>query len=96
MGLLSGNSYYIQIIFAILGIFEYACHAHLWHVAQNDGPMADNEKITKIGAAYYVKAVDASFLHFHGTLKGTSRQRSGKGAIKKRFPLQKPRWKKTN
>ena len=26
--------------------------------------------------------------------KGTSRQRSGKGAIRKRFPLQKPRWKK--
>ena len=28
--------------------------------------------------------------------KGTSRQRSGKGAIRKRFPLQKPRWEKTN
>ena len=28
-------------------------------------------------------------------LKGTSRQRSGKGAIRKRFPLQKPRWEKT-
>ena len=26
--------------------------------------------------------------------KGTSRQRSGKGAIRKRFPLQKPRWQK--
>ena len=26
--------------------------------------------------------------------KGTSRQRSGKGAIRKRFPLQKPRWEK--
>ena len=26
--------------------------------------------------------------------KGTSRQR-GKGAIRKRFPLQKPRWEKT-
>ena len=26
--------------------------------------------------------------------KGTSRQRSGKGAIRKRFPLQIPRWKK--
>ena len=25
---------------------------------------------------------------------GTSRQRSGKGAIRKRFPLQKPRWEK--
>ena len=27
--------------------------------------------------------------------KGTSRQRSGKGAIRKRFSLQKPRWEKT-
>ena len=27
--------------------------------------------------------------------KVTSRQRSGKGAIRKRFPLQKPRWEKT-
>ena len=27
--------------------------------------------------------------------KGTSRQKSGKGAIRKRFPLQKPRWEKT-
>ena len=26
--------------------------------------------------------------------KGTSRQRSGKGAIRKRFQLQKPRWEK--
>ena len=26
--------------------------------------------------------------------KGTSRQRLGKGAIRKRFPLQKPRWEK--
>ena len=26
--------------------------------------------------------------------KSTSRQRSGKGAIRKRFPLQKPRWEK--
>ena len=26
--------------------------------------------------------------------RGTSRQRSGKGAIRKRFPLQKPRWEK--
>ena len=29
------------------------------------------------------------------TEKGTSRQRSGKGAIRKRFPLQKPRREKT-
>ena len=28
-------------------------------------------------------------------LLSTSRQRSGKGAIRKRLPLQKPRWEKT-
>ena len=28
--------------------------------------------------------------------KGTSRQRSGKGAIRNKFPLQKPRWEKLN
>ena len=28
-------------------------------------------------------------------IKGTSRQRSGKGAIRKGFPLRKPRWEKT-
>ena len=27
--------------------------------------------------------------------KGTSRQRSEKGAIRKKIPLQKPRWEKT-
>ena len=32
--------------------------------------------------------------HLHQLEKGTSRQRSGKGAIRKRFPLQKPRWEK--
>ena len=31
----------------------------------------------------------------HILLKGTSRQRSGKGAVRKRFPLQKPRWERT-
>ena len=38
-------------------------------VAQNDDPMADNEKITEIGAAYYVKVVDASFPHFSWNIK---------------------------
>ena len=32
---------------------------------------------------------------YHKHRKSTSRQRSGKGAIRKRFPLQKPRWEKT-
>ena len=31
----------------------------------------------------------------HNLWKGTSRQRSGKGAISKRIPLQKPSWGKT-
>ena len=34
-------------------------------------------------------------LRYICTLKSTSRQISGKGAIRKRFPLQKPRWEKT-
>ena len=29
-----------------------------------------------------------------GQKKSTSRQRSGKGAIRKRYPLKKPRWEK--
>ena len=33
-------------------------------------------------------------VHCNITKEGTSRQRSGKGAIRKRFPLQKPRWEK--
>ena len=41
----------------------------------------------------------SGILFVHKTLqhmqRGTSRQRSGKGAIRKRFPLQKPRWEKT-
>ena len=35
------------------------------------------------------------FLFIQNTEKGTSRQRPGKGAIRKRFPLQKPRREKT-
>ena len=31
---------------------------------------------------------------FFSLQEGTSRQRSGKGAIRKRFPLQKPGWEK--
>ena len=34
-------------------------------------------------------------LGFFRLKKGTSRQRSGKGATRKRFPLQNPRWEKT-
>ena len=32
---------------------------------------------------------------FKVSQKSTSRQRSGNGAIRKRLPLQKPRWEKT-
>ena len=35
------------------------------------------------------------FPYMFFVFQGTSRQRSGKGAIRKRFPLQKPRWEKT-
>ena len=35
------------------------------------------------------------YCNFQYQEKSTSRQRSGKGAIRKRFPLQKPRWEKT-
>ena len=70
LGYFLGNLYYI---------LDHICHwAYLkmpamlnfgyMYVTQNDGPMADNEKLTKIGAVYYVKVVDASFQHFHGTL----------------------------
>ena len=34
-------------------------------------------------------------LQFLPTEKSKSRQRSGNGAIRKKFPLQKPRWEKT-
>ena len=43
-----------------------------------------------------VRGVFSSPLSCPGCVQeGTSRQRSGKGAIRKRFPLQKPRWEKT-
>ena len=45
---------------------------------------------------YVLNCVIFTFLlQSHKMKKGTSRQRSGKGAIRKRFPLQKPRWEKT-
>ena len=40
-------------------------------------------------------AMETKILMQSDSKKGTSRQRSGKGAIRKRFPLQKPRWEKT-
>ena len=51
--------------------------------------------------AYYLLEVPVAFssfkthVHVFHILKGTSRQRSGKGVIRKRSPLQKPRWEKT-
>ena len=41
------------------------------------------------------KLLSAISLYYLIRQEGTSRQRSGKGAIRKRFPLQKPRWEKT-
>ena len=39
-----------------------------------------------------VADLSKTYIHVYTLWKGTSRQRSGKGAIRKRFPLQKPRW----
>ena len=44
--------------------------------------IADSSKPNKLRNVYTIQ-------------KDTSRQRSGKGAIRKRFPLQKSRWEKT-
>ena len=44
---------------------------------------------------YSCKAVVGADEGTRTMYRGTSRQRSGKGAIRKRFPLQKPRWEKT-
>ena len=44
--------------------------------------------------AWLVGFIKKTTIHCY-TQKGTSRQRSGKGAIRERFPLQKPRWEKT-
>ena len=46
---------------------------------------------------YFFQKLITTFTSFWklSVQKGTSRQRSGKGAIRKRFPLQKPRWEKT-
>ena len=45
--------------------------------------------VSRLLFAQYVKYADSHILE-----RGTSRQRSGKGAIRKRFPLHKPRWEK--
>ena len=39
--------------------------------------------------------VQTEYSHMYN-IKRYNRQRSGKGAIRKRFPLQKPRWEKPN
>ena len=43
----------------------------------------------------FARTKEQLFDRWCSSKKGTSRQRSGKGAIRKRFPLQKPRWEKT-
>ena len=42
-----------------------------------------------------IKPTKEQWLSNEELYKSTSRQRSGKGAIRKRLPLQKPRWEKT-
>ena len=53
----------------------------------NDGSIVNISSCSSKGASKGMLAYRVS--------KDTSRQRSGKGAIRKRFPLQKPRWEKT-
>ena len=51
--------------------------------------------LIKLKPLYTTLNITFHYLQKCNQLKGTSRQRSGKGAIRKRFPLQKPRWEKT-
>ena len=44
----------------------------------------------------YAAEMDKSDRKGHSIMSGTSRQRSGKGAVRKKFPLQKLRWGKLN
>ena len=52
-------------------------------------------KLRKTFSKFYRRHYELISKYNIGLKKGTSRQRSGKGAIRKRFPLQKPRWEKT-
>ena len=55
-------------------------------------PIGKRQLVRFLGmAGYYRKFCN----NFSVIAEGTSRQGSGKGAIRKRFPLQKPRWEKT-
>ena len=59
-----------------------------------------NFAIPKLKLTLYKESISHSSPVFWNNIiqndkKGTSRQRSGKGAIRKRFPLQTPRWEKT-
>ena len=44
---------------------------------------------------HFLDKINSNYISYASSDRGTSRQRSGKGAIRKRFPLQKPRWEKT-
>ena len=52
-------------------------------------------KLRKTFSKFYRRHYELISKYNVGFLKSTSRQRSGKGAIRKRLPLQKPRWEKT-
>ena len=81
----------------VLPTVLYACET--WTVYQRHAKRLNHfhlsclRKLLKI--KWQDKIPDTEVLTKAGMQKGTSRQRSGKGAIRKRFPLQKPRWEKT-
>ena len=62
------------------------------NIAANLKEPIENKDLSKLKSFISSKVPDDAYLDIS---KGTSRQRSGKGAIRKRFPLQKPRWEKT-
>ena len=69
------------------------------NICSNDIQCSDDSFIAKNHCSYQVAKVKGDFAIQDSALclndvEGTSRQRSGKGAIRKRFPLQKPRWEK--
>ena len=64
---------------------------------QSTGPPPQRQSMQppQLQGSYHQGHVSPSQLDRQIPKKGTSRQRSGKGAIRKRFPLQKPRREKT-
>ena len=83
-----------------LGAFRTSPVQSLYVEAEEPSLYLRREKLAlqyaiRIAANPSNPAHKVSFPPYISEEKGTSRQRSGKGAIRKRFPLQKPRWEKT-